>query len=97
MCVCVCGGLVPVHPGAYYEAEGVQEAVFGADARAQCVPLPLPLLRPHFCAYADADDWAEVLAVPKNMKLLAIPLFELYDNAARYGPQLSAIPHLLSR
>ncbi|KAB5588417.1 Protein phosphatase PTC7 [Ceratobasidium theobromae] len=38
-----------------------------------------------------------VLAVPKNMKLLAIPLFELYDNAARYGPQLSAIPHLLSR
>lgn len=31
------------------------------------------------------------------MKLLAIPLFELYDNAARYGPQLSAIPHLLSR
>lgn len=35
--------------------------------------------------------------MPKNMKLLAIPLFELYDNAARYGPQLSAIPHLLSR
>ncbi len=28
--------------------------------------------------------FAEVLAVPKNMKLLAIPLFELYDNAARY-------------
>lgn len=26
----------------------------------------------------------EVLAVPKNMKLLAIPLFELYDNAARW-------------
>ncbi|KAL5638830.1 hypothetical protein ACGC1H_003254 [Rhizoctonia solani] len=25
----------------------------------------------------------KVLAVPKNMKLLAIPLFELYDNAAR--------------
>src|SRR5258706_12730659 len=31
------------------------------------------------------------------MKLLAIPLFELYDNAARYGPQLSAIPHFLFR
>lgn len=28
--------------------------------------------------------FTEVLAVPKNMKLLAIPLFELYDNAARY-------------
>jgi cleavage and polyadenylation specificity factor subunit 5 len=37
------------------------------------------------------------LSVPKNMKLLAVPLFELYDNAQRYGPQLSAIPHLLSR
>ncbi len=39
----------------------------------------------------------EVLSVPKNMKLLAVPLFELYENTARYGPQLSAIPHLLSR
>jgi cleavage and polyadenylation specificity factor subunit 5 len=39
----------------------------------------------------------EVLSVPKNMKLLAVPLFELYDNAQRYGPALSAIPHLLSR
>ncbi|RYP36812.1 hypothetical protein DL767_003202 [Monosporascus sp. MG133] len=40
---------------------------------------------------------SKVLSVPKNMKLLAVPLFELYDNTARYGPQLSAIPHLLSR
>jgi cleavage and polyadenylation specificity factor subunit 5 len=31
------------------------------------------------------------------MKLLAVPLFELYDNTGRYGPQLAAIPHLLSR
>ena len=43
------------------------------------------------------DIHTEVLSVPKNMKLLAVPLFELYDNTARYGPQLSAIPHLLSR
>ena len=46
---------------------------------------------------ATADGAVEVLSVPKNMKLLAVPLFELYDNTARYGPQLSAIPHLLSR
>ncbi|KAI7872051.1 Cleavage/polyadenylation specificity factor subunit 5 [Spinellus fusiger] len=39
----------------------------------------------------------KVLSVPKNMKLLAVPLFELYDNSARYGPQLSTIAHLLSR
>lgn len=31
------------------------------------------------------------------MKLLAVPLFELYENTGRYGPQLSAIPHILSR
>lgn len=40
---------------------------------------------------------AKVLSVPQNMKLLAVPLFELYDNSQRYGPQLSAIPHYLSR
>ncbi|KAK9473083.1 Cleavage/polyadenylation specificity factor subunit 5 [Dipodascopsis tothii] len=39
----------------------------------------------------------KVLNVPKNMKLLAVPLFELYDNSARYGSQLSAIPQYLSR
>ena len=39
----------------------------------------------------------KILSVPKNMKLLAVPLFELYDNTARYGSQLSAIPHYLSR
>ncbi|GAA5850207.1 hypothetical protein JCM8547_001042 [Rhodosporidiobolus lusitaniae] len=39
----------------------------------------------------------QVLTVPKNMKLVALPLFELYDNAVRYGPQLAAVPHLLSR
>ncbi|TPX45363.1 hypothetical protein SeLEV6574_g03902 [Synchytrium endobioticum] len=39
----------------------------------------------------------KLLSVPKNMKLLAVPLFELYDNSARYGPQLAALPHLLAR
>lgn len=39
----------------------------------------------------------KVLTVPQNMKLLAIPLFELYDNAVRYGPLLAAVPHLLSK
>ncbi|GAA5853583.1 hypothetical protein JCM3766R1_003135 [Sporobolomyces carnicolor] len=40
---------------------------------------------------------SQVLTVPRNMKLIALPLFELYDNAVRYGPQLASIPHLLSR
>lgn len=38
-----------------------------------------------------------VFAIPRNMKLVAVPLFELYDNGQRYGPLISSIPHLLSR
>jgi cleavage and polyadenylation specificity factor subunit 5 len=37
------------------------------------------------------------MRVPLNMKLLAVPLFELFDNTVRYGPQLSALPSQLSR
>jgi hypothetical protein len=82
---------VSVHPSACDEAERVQKALLHTIAAKQYV-----------CATTDAaeqiaDSNTEVLSVPKNMKLLAVPLFELYDNTARYGPQLSAIPHLLSR
>jgi len=38
-----------------------------------------------------------VFAVPRNMKLLAVPLFEMYDNVQRYGSMISNIPHLLAR
>lgn len=37
------------------------------------------------------------LAVPKNYKLIAVPLFEVYDHLTRYGPVISAIPQLVSR
>lgn len=77
------------------------------------------------CFFVIAMLYVEVLAVPKNMKLLgepnknpqkkilggsrsgivpliifalaAIPLFELYDNTARYGPQLAALVTALSK
>ncbi|PWA39705.1 pre-mRNA cleavage factor Im 25 kDa subunit 2 [Artemisia annua] len=39
----------------------------------------------------------EYFAVPKILKLLAVPLFELYDNVQRYGPVISTIPQQLSR
>ncbi|KAG2433377.1 hypothetical protein HXX76_008438 [Chlamydomonas incerta] len=38
-----------------------------------------------------------VFAVPKNMRLVAVPLFDLYDNLPRYGPVLAALPAALSR
>jgi len=38
-----------------------------------------------------------LFAVPKNYKLVAAPLFELYDNSAGYGPVISSLPQVLSR
>lgn len=37
------------------------------------------------------------LSVPKNYRLVAVPLFEIYDHTQRYGPIISALPQLLSR
>jgi len=61
--------------------------------------IPAHITKPKECKlmYLVQLPERKVLSVPKNMKLLAIPLFELYDNSVRYGPQLAAIPHLLSR
>jgi Nucleotide hydrolase len=30
-------------------------------------------------------------------KLVAVPLFDIYDNPAKYGPVISALPSMLSR
>jgi hypothetical protein len=35
--------------------------------------------------------------VPRNAKLLAVPLFEVHENTSRFGPVIAALPHLLSR
>ncbi|KDN39155.1 cleavage and polyadenylation specificity factor, 25 kDa subunit [Tilletiaria anomala UBC 951] len=61
--------------------------------------IPAHITKPKECKrlYLINMPPTKILAVPKNMKLLAVPLFELYDNSQRYGPQLAAIPHLLSR
>lgn len=39
----------------------------------------------------------ETFFVPLNMKLRAMPVFEFFDNAARYGPIFAGLPHILSR
>jgi len=39
----------------------------------------------------------KTIAVPKNLKFLAIPFYELYENAQAFGPQLAALPHYLAR
>lgn len=37
-----------------------------------------------------------LFSVPRNYKLVAAPLFELYDNAAGYGPVIASLPQVLS-
>ncbi|XP_076242346.1 cleavage and polyadenylation specificity factor subunit 5 isoform X1 [Calliopsis andreniformis] len=41
--------------------------------------------------------FAALFAVPKNYKLVAAPLFELYDNSQGYGPIISSLPQSLCR
>lgn len=36
-------------------------------------------------------------AVPSNLKLLAVPMFELFGNDARYGSLLATLPQCISR
>jgi len=38
-----------------------------------------------------------MFAVPRNHKLVAAPLFELYDNINSYGQIISCLPQMLSR
>ncbi len=38
-----------------------------------------------------------VFAVPRNMKIMAVPLFELHSAADKYGPLIAMLPTLLSR
>ena len=35
--------------------------------------------------------------VPKDLKLLAVPLFEMYANEAKYGAVAASVPYLISR
>jgi cleavage and polyadenylation specificity factor subunit 5 len=38
-----------------------------------------------------------MFAVPKNLQLVAVPLFELYNNTVGYGDVIASVPSLVSR
>ena len=44
----------------------------------------------------DLPDRA-TFAVPRNYRLVAAPLFEIYDNSVSYGPVISSLPQIISR
>ncbi|KAF5829988.1 nucleotide hydrolase-domain-containing protein [Dunaliella salina] len=61
--------------------------------------LPTHVTKPKECKKLFVVPLADkgMFAVPANSRLVAVPLYELYDNMARYGPVISSIPILLSR
>uniref|UniRef100_A0A0N4ZH32 Cleavage and polyadenylation specificity factor subunit 5 n=1 Tax=Parastrongyloides trichosuri TaxID=131310 RepID=A0A0N4ZH32_PARTI len=61
--------------------------------------VPSHVTRPKECCklYLVQLPSSAYFAVPRNFKLVAAPLFELYDNATGYGPVISTLPQLLSR
>ncbi|PKI45416.1 hypothetical protein CRG98_034221 [Punica granatum] len=96
-----------------YMKEGMRTSVEGILLIGECVAIwwrpnfetvMYPYCPPHitkpkeckklFIVHLSERDY---FAVPKNLKLLAVPLFELYDNVHRYGPVISTIPQQLSR
>lgn len=37
------------------------------------------------------------LQIPTNLQLVAVPLYELYENAANFGPVVAAVPQMIAR
>ena len=61
--------------------------------------LPAHVTQPKECkkVFLVQLEEGHVLAVPKGIKLLAVPLFDVHDNGARYGPVIASVPNLVSR
>jgi cleavage and polyadenylation specificity factor subunit 5 len=68
-------------------------------ARRRYPYLPVHITQPRECkkVYLAALSETGVLAVPKLLKLVAVPIFDIYDNASRYGALIASIPHLIAR
>ena len=77
----------------------MSQAVLGAIAREVYASTTRQLLRltRSLESQSDRRTSAGYFSVPKNLKLLAIPLFDLYENAKTYGPVISSLPLLLGR
>lgn len=61
------------------------------------VPAHITKPKEHIRMYLVQLGEKAIFAVPRNYKLVAAPLFELYDNSQGYGPIISSLPQILSR
>lgn len=85
-------------------AEWVVEDTIGNWWRPNFEPAQYPYIPPHITKPKEHRKLFLVqlqekayFAVPRNYKLVAAPLFELYDNAQGYGPIISSLPQALGR
>jgi len=85
-------------------ADWVVEDTIGNWWRPNFEPAQYPYIPPHITKPKEHRKLFLVqlkekayFAVPRNYKLVAAPLFELYDNAQGYGPIISSMPQSLSR
>lgn len=97
---------VSLHPCAHHKAQRTQTTVLGTTPRerwALCLLMRIPCCKSSntfLCSFHWVGFYFSVpalFAVPRNYKLVAAPLFELYDNSAGYGPIISSLPQALSR
>jgi len=61
------------------------------------IPAHITKPKEHIRMYLVQLGEKAIFAVPRNYKLVAAPLFELYDNSQGYGPIISSLPQILSR
>lgn len=64
-----------------------------------CPQLPPNIKKPKECTKLFLVKLPESrrFVVPKNFRLLAVPLCQLHDNEETYGPVISGVPQLLSK
>ncbi|ONK54898.1 uncharacterized protein A4U43_UnF9920 [Asparagus officinalis] len=65
----------------------------------ETLPYPYMPRKPKECTklFLVSLPMAWQFVVPRNMKLLAVPIRQLHDNCKTYGPIISGIPQLLSK
>jgi cleavage and polyadenylation specificity factor subunit 5 len=61
------------------------------------IPAHITKPKEHIRMYLVQLGEKATFSIPKNYKLVAAPLFELYDNSQGYGPIISSLPQILSR
>lgn len=61
------------------------------------IPAHVTKVKEEFHVYTVLLPNKFMFSVPKNLQLVAVPLFELFNNSSTYGDVISAIPSLLSR